>query len=144
MLDDLHDSDNRRSLEVERRSTRTGDAARPMADREVPLHRDGLAPALHAWLDGELPEAVVRKGTTARDAELWRRINLEARQLRHMQTPAGFEDRIMAALPSTAPAIIDPWYRREMVMTPAKAITAGAILVTAAAIATVLVLQLAG
>ena len=55
---------------------------RPLADREVPLgHQETdarvLAPAVHAWLDGELPEASVRKGETARDVEFWKQINVE-------------------------------------------------------------------
>lgn len=143
MFDDLHNPDDRRSPETGRRPAPRAGEARPLADREVPLgQRDGMAPALHAWLDGELPEAAVRKGETARDAEMWRRINLEARQLRHMRTPAGMEDRIMAALPSTAPQMISPWYQRELVVTPVAAITAGAVLVAIAAAVTMLAMTL--
>lgn len=143
MFDDLHNPDDRRSHEAGRRAPRSGDGVRPITDREVPLgQRDGLVPALHAWLDGDLPEAAVRKGEFARDVEFWNRLNVEAAQLRHMRTPAGVEDRIMAALPATPPQMISPWYQREFVMTPAAAVTAGAVLVAVAAAVTVLVLSL--
>lgn len=143
MFDDLHNRDDSRSQESGRRQPlRSGDAARPLADREVPLgQRDGMAPALHAWLDGELPEAAVRKGETARDAEMWRRITTEATQLRHMRTPAGFADSVMAALPQTAPQVITPWYQREFVMTPAAVLTGGVALVAVAAATTAVVIS---
>ena len=78
------------------------------SDREVPLgHQEQdarvLAPAVHAWLDGELPEASVRKGDTARDVEFWKHINVEVDQRRHMRTPTYLEARIMEAIPQTAP-----------------------------------------
>lgn len=144
MLDDLHNPEEARSPEAGRRpAPRNGDAARPLADREVPLgQRDGMAPALHAWLDGELPEAAVRKGETARDAEMWRRINHEATQLRHMRTPAGLADTVMAALPQTAPQLITPWYQREFVLTPAAAVSAAAVLVALAVTTTVVLIQI--
>ena len=47
-----------------------------------------LAPAVHAWLDGELPEASVRKGDTGRDVEFWKQINVEVDRRRRMHTPA--------------------------------------------------------
>lgn len=142
MFDDLHNSDEVRSPETGRRpAPRTGDAARPMSDREVPLGpRDGMPSALHAWLDGELPEAAVRKGEMARDAEMWRRINYEASQLRHLRTPAGLADSVMAALPQTAPQVITPWYQREFVMTPAAVLSGGVVLVAVAATATAVVI----
>lgn len=138
MLDDLHNPEKSRSPEAGRgQPTRSGDAGRPLADREVPLgQRDGMSAALHAWLDGELPEAAVRKGDTAREAELWRRINYEATQLRHLRTPVGLADSVMAALPQTAPQLITPWYQREFVMTPAAVLTGGTVLVAVAATAT--------
>lgn len=143
MFDDLHNPDDRRSPETGRRQPPRGGDVRPLADREVSLgQRDGIAPAVHAWLDGELPEAAVRKGDTARDVEMWRRINMEASQLRHMRTPVGIEDRIMLALPSTAPQVITPWYQREFVVTPAAALRAGVVLVAAVATITALLLQM--
>ena len=113
-------------------------------DREVRsiVERDGapdeservLAPAVHDWLDGELPEAAVRKGDTARDVEFWRGINDQLERARRMRTPQHVEAQIMAALPHHAPTVITPWYEREFVITPfaAVAATAGIIAVTAA------------
>jgi len=144
MFDDLHNPDHRRSSESERRrGARFDDQSRVLSDREVPLgQRDGMAPALHGWLDGELPEAAVRKGDLARHAEMWRRINREASQLRHLRTPNGVEDRIMAAVPQTVPQAITPWYQREFVVTPAVAVSAGTVLVAVGASLATLVVTL--
>jgi hypothetical protein len=94
-----------------------------------------LAPVVHAWLDGELPEASVRKGDTARDVEFWKQISGEVEGRRRMRTPAYLEARIMEALPQSAPQVITPWYRREFVITPFAAVaTAAALVVVAAAV----------
>jgi hypothetical protein len=98
-----------------------------------------LSPAVHAWLDGELPEASVRKGDTARDVEFWKQINVDVERRRHMHTPQYLEARIMEALPQTAPQVITPWWRREFVLTPAMAVGAAAALVVVAAAATAVV-----
>lgn len=114
---------------------------RSVVDREVPLgaHEDRvLAPAVHSWLDGELPEAAVRKGDTARDVEFWRGVNSQMDRARHMRTPQHVEAQIMAALPHHAPALITPWWRREFVITPVAAVSVAAALVTLAAVATAL------
>jgi hypothetical protein len=117
---------------------------RPLADREVPLDRHGaLSAAVHAWLDGELPEAAVRKGETAKDVEFWQMIGQETAQMRRIRTPAHVEALIMDALPHTAPQVITPWYRREFVLTPAAAVTAAAVLVTVTAVVTALLLSAA-
>jgi hypothetical protein len=111
---------------------------RPVVEREVPLgqHADReLAPAVHAWLDGELPEAAVRKGDTSRDVEFWRTISDQMDRTRRMRTPEHVEAQIMAALPHHPPQLITPWYQREFVITPfaALAVTSALIAVTAAA-----------
>jgi hypothetical protein len=111
---------------------------RPVVEREVPLgqHEDRiLAPAVHAWLDGELPEAAVRKGGTARDVEFWRNVNEQMDRARHMRTPDYVEAQIMAALPHHPPQMITPWYQREFVITPfaALAVTTAIIALTVAA-----------
>ena len=112
---------------------------RSVVDREVPLgsHEDRvLAPAVHSWLDGELPEAAVRKGDTARDVEFWRGVNNQMDRARHMRTPQHVEAQIMAALPHHAPALITPWWRREFVITPIAAVSVAAAIVTLAVAAT--------
>jgi hypothetical protein len=117
---------------------------RPLADREVPIKQDlgnetrVLAQSVHDWLDGELPEASVRRGGTAKDVEFWRMINTEAERRRHARMPLDLESRIMEALPHTLPVEITPWFRREFVVTPSKAMAIGAGLVVATAAATAL------
>jgi hypothetical protein len=128
---------------AERGAPRTGggeERQRPPADREVPLGRHaGLSPAVHAWLDGELPEAAVRKGETAKDVEFWQMIGQETAQIRRLRTPPHVEALIMEALPQTAPQLITPWYRREFVVTPTKAIAAAAAIAAATALVNALV-----
>lgn len=135
MLDDLHHSEG----PVDGPKRLRGDAERPLADREVPLGRveGALATAVHSWLDGDLPEAAVRKGDTARDVDFWKRMHGDIARRRQVHTPAGLEMRIMAAIPQSAPQVITPWWRREMVVTPADAVLAAVALVTVAVTATV-------
>jgi hypothetical protein len=144
MLDDIHSDDG---LRIDGRRVRRSERERPLVDREVPLDRHDtgrvLAPAVHAWLDGELPEAAVRQGDTQRDVDFWKRLNEAAEQRRHLRTPANLEQRIMAALPLTVPQVITPWYRREMVITPASAIGAATALVAFAAAVTAILFTLA-
>lgn len=143
MVDDLRSDDGLGGFE-NHRPLRRADKERPLADREVPLGNQEndarvLAPAIHQWLDGELPEASVRKGDTARDVEFWRSINVEVERRRRLQTPPYLESRIMEALPRTAPAVITPWFRREFVITPAAAVgAASALVVVSAAVTAVL------
>jgi hypothetical protein len=149
MVDDLRSDDGMGGLESHHphRSVRRPDKERPLADREVPLgHQEHdsrvLAPAVHDWLDGELPEASVRKGDTARDVEFWKNINGEVERRRRMVTPTYLEARIMSALPQSAPQLITPWYRREFVITPTRAVGAAAGLIVAAAAVTALIMAM--
>jgi hypothetical protein len=122
-----------------------GEQARPLADREVPLTQQpdhSLGPNVHAWLDGELPEAAARRNEHPKDVEFWRGLDAEMARVRRMRTPSHCEAQIMAALPTHAPsAMITPWYRREFVITPTRAVVAGVALVAVAAVATVLLLR---
>ena len=143
MLDDIHSQDGL-PLEGRKRAGRP-EADRPLADREVPLPASTsrtLSPAVHAWLDGELPEAAVRDVEGQRDVEFWKRLAAETDRRRHVSAPVSLEQRIMAALPQTAPQVITPWYRREFVVSPAVAIGIGAALVLLASAVTALVLLL--
>ncbi len=113
---------------------------RSVVEREVPLGHQtdhSLASAVHSWLDGELPEAAVRKGDTARDVEFWRSMNDQMARSRRMRTPAHVEAQIMAALPHHAPQVITPWYQREFVITPYAAVAVATALVTLSIVATV-------
>jgi hypothetical protein len=149
MVDDLRSDDGLGGFDGHHhRPARRNDVPRPLADREVPLghqEQDGrvLAPALHAWLDGEVPEASVRKGDTARDVEFWKTITVEVDQRRRMRTPAGLEARIMDAIPQTVPQLITPWFKREFVVTPMMAVAAGAGLVVVGATITAVTMMLA-
>jgi hypothetical protein len=126
------------------RARRGEEREHPVADREVPLDRHrSLSAAVHAWLDGELPEAAVRKGDTAKDVEFWQMIGQETAQMRRMRTPAHVEASIMEALPQTAPQLITPWYRRELVVTPGAALGSAAVLVALTAAVTALLLSVA-
>ena len=113
---------------------------RPVVEREVPLGQQAehsLASSVHAWLDGELPEAAVRKGETAGDVEFWRNLSGQMEQRRRMRTPAHIEMQIMAALPHHAPAaVITPWSRREFVITPVAAVSATAAIMAITALVT--------
>jgi hypothetical protein len=141
-VDDRHNEGSAEGRDRSAPQSNRGDQRpRPMADREVPLDRHGgLSAAVHAWLDGELPEAAVRKGETAKDVEFWQMIAQETSQMRRMRTPAHVEAMIMDALPQTAPQVMSPWYRREFVMTPGTAVTSAVILVALTALVTALLL----
>jgi hypothetical protein len=139
-VDDRHNEGS-----AERRERNVPQAPRgeqpPITDREVPLDRHGgLSAAVHAWLDGELPEAAVRKGDTAKDVEFWQMIAQETSQIRRMRTPPHVEAMIMDALPQTAPKLITPWYKREFVLTPGAAVTSAAVLIALTAVVTALLL----
>ena len=147
MVDDLRSDDGLGGFDGHhhRPPARRIEKTRPLADREVPLgHQEQdarvLAPAVHAWLDGELPEASVRKGDTARDVEFWKNVNVEVESRRRMRTPAYLEAQIMEALPQTAPQLITPWWNREFVITPMAAVGAAAALVVVAAAVTATVM----
>ena len=129
MRDNLHSSDGR-SENGRERAGREREAA-PLSDREVPLDRRRTPAAVHAWLDGELDVAEVRRGDTQRDVEFWTRIAEQSETRRQMRTPAHLEAQIMAALPQTAPAMAEPWYRRSMELAPVWALVGGAALLAA-------------
>jgi hypothetical protein len=116
---------------------------RPVVEREVPLGQQAervLASTVHAWLDGELPEAAVRKGNTARDVEFWHTVNDQMERARRLRTPEHVEAQIMAALPHHAPTVITPWWQREFVITPMTAVSVAAALMALAVAATVALL----
>jgi hypothetical protein len=142
MVDDLRSDDGLGGLHGHHdRPVRRNETQRPLSDREVPLgHQEQdsrvLAPAVHAWLDGELPEASVRRGDTAHDVEFWKTINVEVDSRRRMRTPQYLEAQIMEALPQTAPQLISPWWRREFVVSPMAAVGVAATLVVVAATVT--------
>lgn len=146
MVDDLRSDGGLGNAPDRARRPEKPQSDRPLTDREVPIKQDlgaetrVLSPAIHAWLDGELPEASVRRGTLAPDVEFWKQIGAEAERRRHARMPLALESKIMEALPHTLPVEITPWFRREFVVTPGAAVTIGAALVTVTAAATALLL----
>jgi hypothetical protein len=144
MFDDIRSDDGQ--LDGRKRERRS-EIERPLADREVPLPQPDtgrmLSPAVHAWLDGELPEAAVRRGETQRDVEFWKRIADATESRRHLRTPALVQQRIMDALPQSPPQMITPWWRREFVLTPAAAVGAAGALIALTAAVTALAMVLA-
>src|SRR5687767_5772416 len=149
MLDDLNTGSSRDGRESHKdahvRHRRDRDQeVRSVVEREVPLGQQSdhsLSAAVHSWLDGELPEAAVRKGDTARDVEFWRGVSDQMDRARRLRTPEHVEAQIMAALPHHAPQLITPWYRREFVITPFAAVTTTAAIVTLAVAATVAIVS---
>ena len=115
---------------------------RPLSDREVPLGPPSttIAEAVHAWLDGTMPERDARRGDS-REVEFWKRLDEDLAGRRHMRTPAHLSARIMEAIPQHAPQVITPWWRREFVVTPSSALVAAATLMAVAAAGTVLVMR---
>jgi hypothetical protein len=103
-------------------------ASKVPADREVeiPIPRRTTPASVHAWLDGDLPEAAVRRGDTARDVEFWNRLNQDITVRRQMQTPAYVYDKIMESLPQASPSMSAPWWRKPFGMTPMMAAATGA------------------
>src|SRR5438270_13287839 len=109
MADDLRSEDGLGGFDGHHhRPVRRSEKERPLADREEPLgHQEQdvrvLAPAVHAWLDGELPAASVRKGDTARAVQFWKNIHVELERVRRTHTPTYLEAQIMDALAHPAP-----------------------------------------
>ena len=144
MLDDLTPEPTRPRRERQPTDPRVkkDHEVRRVVESDVPVgsHDDrALASSVHAWLDGELPEAAVRGGDTARDVEFWRSVTRRMEQSRNLRTPPHVEAQIMAALPHHAPQLLSPWWRREYVVTPVAAVSVGAALMALAAAATVLI-----
>jgi len=103
---------------------RTAPAARPLADREVPIEGQTAA-SINAWLDGDVPESAVRRAATTRDVDFWLRIEKEVEVRRAMKTPVHVYQQIMESLPEAAPRTTH-WYERELTVKPLLAFTAAA------------------
>ena len=133
----MHNEFNAPDGRAEPRRIRAQDEdAQVVADREVPLVDKGLTGDVHAWLDGELPETTLRQSGATQQVEFWNRLGAEMAARREVKTPTHVAAQIMAALPATTPSIITPWYRREMVVTPGKAVAIGTAIAAAAAAVT--------
>jgi hypothetical protein len=140
MFDDLHSD----GLNEGRKRERPVQPERPLSDREVPLGPPSttIAQAVHAWLDGETPERDARRGDWSRDVEFWKRLDDDLAARRRLRTPAHLHAQIMNAIPQHAPQLITPWWRREFVVTPTRALLAAATLMAVAAAGTAAMMRL--
>ena len=96
MLDNLRSPDDR--PEQNRDKAPSQQRSAPMSDREVPIDRHRTPAAIHAWLDGELSEAEVRRGDMVRDVDFWNRLGEQVDTRRAMRTPAHVQAAIMSAI----------------------------------------------
>ncbi len=131
--DDLNRSRVPESSEARRESARDRESAR-MSDREVPIELTRTPDLVHAWLDGEIPESSVRGAEAVRHVEFWKRLDSDLEVRRQMHAPVDLTERIMTALPATAPRVVAPWWNRPVSMNPVAlaAATAGLLAIGAA------------
>ena len=124
MLDNIHEREGGSERE---RPVRSSDEMGSMSDREVPISPVGSNDVINRWLDGELPEPTGLRGDAARSVEFWRRLGEETDKRRQMATPAHLSSKIMAALPPVAQrASAEPWWKRDLHLTPTVALAVAA------------------
>jgi hypothetical protein len=124
MLDNFHERDGGTERE---RPVRSSDDMGPLSDREVPLAPVASNDVINRWLDGELAEPTNLRGDAARSVEFWRRLGEETDKRRQVSTPAHLSAKIMAALPPVAPRVsAEPWWKKDVALTPMVALAVGA------------------
>ena len=129
MLDNLNARDDGGDAGRER-PRRASEQAQPLSDREVPLGgTTATSEMINSWLDGDAPEPVAVNAESARQVDLWRRIEEESQRRRHLVTPAHVKAQIMAALPADLPQMALPWWKKSIHVSPVVAIAAAAGLV---------------
>ena len=124
MLDNLDPREHRTSPATPK--SREIPAARPVADREVPIARHQIPAAVQAWLDGDLPESAARHADAKGDVEFWLRVDREMQARRELKTPAHVYQQIMDALPQDAPEVEASLWRRPIMVSPAVALATAA------------------
>ena len=124
MLDNLDPREHRTSPATPK--SREMPAARPVADREVPIARHQIPTAVQAWLDGDLPESAARHADAKGDVDFWLRVDREVQVRRERKTPAHLYQQIMDALPQDAPAMEASLWRRPITVSPAVALATAA------------------
>jgi hypothetical protein len=98
-------------------SGRTEDGSR-MVEREVPIELTRTPDLIHAWLDGEIPESSVHGVDAVRHVEFWKHLSGDLEVRRQTHAPVDLAERIMTALPATAPRAVAPWWHRPIEMNP--------------------------
>jgi hypothetical protein len=111
------------------RPRRASEHGQPLSDREVPLGNTATSESINRWLDGEAPEPTTLRGDAARQVDFWRRVEEETERRRQVVTPAHVKAQIMAALPSEAPQMMLPWWKKSIQVSPIVALAAAAGLV---------------
>ena len=96
MLDNLNARDGSGDAHRER-PRRASEYAQPLSDKEVPIGGTATSEMINSWLDGDAPEPVAVNAESARQVDLWRRIEEESQRRRHLVTPAHVKAQIMAA-----------------------------------------------
>ena len=128
MLDNLNARDDGGDAGRER-PRRASEQSQPLSDREVPLGGTATSDMINSWLDGDAPEPVAVNAESARQVDLWKRIELESERRRHLVTPAHVKAQIMAALPMDLPQAAMPWWKKSSQVSPVVALAAAAGLV---------------
>lgn len=128
----MHDNLNARDGSgdaARERPRRASEQSQPLSDREVPLGGTTTSEIINRWLDGEAPEPVALQGDSARQVDLWKRIEEESERRRHLVTPAHVKAQIMAALPNETPQLALPWWKKSIDVSPVVVLAAAAGLV---------------
>jgi hypothetical protein len=128
MLDNLNARDDGGDAGRER-PRRASELSQPLSDREVPLGGTATSEMINNWLDGDAPEPTAVNAESARQIDLWRRIEQESERRRHLVTPAHVKAQIMAALPADVPQVALPWWKKSIRVSPVVALAAAAGLV---------------
>ncbi len=127
MMKDLHGPDGR--ADDNRDSLKHESNGSPLSDREVPLTPRRTPAVVQAWLDGEVTMADAVRGDAAKDVEFWNRLNEQAEERRHMRTPVHVQQRIMEAIPRSAPVTESGWLQRQSQVSNGMLVVVGATMV---------------
>jgi hypothetical protein len=107
----------------------------PLSDREVPIGVARTSDLVNAWLDGDIPESQVMGTESARTVDFWKRLDRDLEVRRLMTTPSHVQQKIMDALPETAPsAAVSPWWERTLSVSPIAVAAAAAGLLALGAV----------
>jgi hypothetical protein len=136
MINDLHSPDGH--ADGNRESNHRDSNATPLTDREVPLNPRRTPAVVQAWLDGEVTMADAARGEGANDVDFWNRLNEQAEERRHMRTPVHVQQRILEAIPRSAPRAESGWFQRQVHISNGMLVVIGAVMVGLGAAAAIL------
>jgi hypothetical protein len=80
------------------------------------------------------------RGESGKDVEFWNRLNEQAQERRHMRTPVHVQQRIMEAIPKSAPDTSSGWFQQDSHLSNGVMLLAGAALVGLGVLAAMLLL----